>query len=289
MSALLAIKNLKKTFSLPKYLGGTARGVLAVDRVDLVINEGEHLGLVGESGSGKSTLARLVVKLYRADEGEIVLDGDHIIHLSQRRFRSYRRKVQMVFQDPHSSLDSRFSVRRILKEAMALLPERISRKEQDGMMKEALQVVGLSQDVLLRFPHEFSGGERQRIAIARALIMKPKLLILDEAVSSLDVLVQAQIIALLQQLQAQFGLTYLFITHNLRAVRRLCNRIAVMYQGKIVETAPTEELFARPLHPYTQQLLTAAMDYKSSEDISEEVFTENSRLIDEGNGHFVLK
>jgi len=195
----------------------------------------------------------------------------------------------MVFQDPYSSLDPRFTIRKILQEAVALLPEKETPHQQLARMAEALQAVGLSIDALPRFSFEFSGGERQRIAIARALIMRPKLLILDEAVSSLDVLVQTQIIELLKKLQVEFGLTYLFITHNLKVVRTLCQRIAVMYQGRIVETAATEELFHRPMHPYTKRLLAAAVDYQTLGHEDAVVLSENLRLIDKGNGHFVLE
>ncbi|HSV43645.1 MAG TPA: ATP-binding cassette domain-containing protein [Candidatus Bathyarchaeia archaeon] len=290
MNTLIEIKNLKKIFIGTGHhgKGGIAR-ITAVDRVDLTIHEGEHLGLVGESGSGKSTLARLILKLYRADSGEILMGGSDIVKLSQRDFRRLRRDVQMVFQDPYSSLDPRLTVRKILKEAVALLPEKETPHQQLARMAEALQAVGLSIEALPRFSYEFSGGERQRIAIARALIMRPKLLILDEAVSSLDVLVQAQIMELLKKLQVEFGLTYLFITHNLKVVRTLCQRIAVMYQGKIVESAPTEELFRRPLHPYTKRLLAAAVDYQTLGHEEAVVLSKNLRLIDKGNGHFVLE
>lgn len=286
--ALLEIKNLRKTFVLPKQFVSGKDHIRAVDGINLTIAEGESLGLVGESGSGKSTLARLILKLYSADNGEILIDGREITGISQAEFRCVRRKVQMVFQDPYSSLDPRFTVRRILNEAMGLLPQKMSRPQKDCCMGEMLKKVGLDQDALQRFPHEFSGGERQRIAIARAIMMRPKLLILDEAVSALDVLIQAQIISLLQDLQKEFGLTYLFITHNLRAARQLCRRIAVMFQGKIVEIARTEELFSHPLHGYTRQLLAAALDYKSPDASEEKFLTEKSYLIDKGNGHFVL-
>lgn len=286
---LLELKNLKKTFFTPKYSGVGKNVIKAVDNVDFFITQGKNIGLVGESGSGKSTLARLIVKLYTADSGKIIFKGDDVAQYSQRRFRRVRQHIQMVFQDPYSSLDPRFMIRGILKEALGLMPHRLSKKDQNIKMAEVLQAVGLSEDILLRFPHEFSGGERQRIAIARALIMKPELLILDEAVSSLDVLVQAQIIELLKELQSKYGLTYMFITHNLRVVRKLCDQIAVMYQGKIIEMAPTEELFHNPIHPYTKNLLKAAIDYKTSKELKQDDFTENSRLIDEGNGHFVIK
>lgn len=288
MESILEIKNLQKTFLVPGRMGAERKAVQAVDGIGLEIYRGEHLGLVGESGSGKSTLARLILKLYKPDRGKILFEGKDAVKLSQRAFRSLRKKVQMVFQDPYSSLDPRFTVRAILKEALCLVGKGVSRDQKEGKMVEALQTVGLSEGALSRFPHEFSGGERQRIAIARCLIMKPELLILDEAVSSLDVLIQAQIIDLLKMIQSKYGVTYLFITHNLRVVRKLCHRIAVMYRGKIVEMAPVEELFQNPMHPYTQRLLKAAVDYKASKENPEQVFDEKSHLIDKGNGHFVL-
>ncbi|MCR4336462.1 MAG: ATP-binding cassette domain-containing protein, partial [Candidatus Omnitrophica bacterium] len=228
----------------------------------LHIQEGVNLGLVGESGSGKTTLGRLLLKLYSADSGQIFLRGQDVARLSSSQFRPFRKNIQMVFQDPYSSLDPRYTIRNILKEALAL-DKKLSSLEEQKRMEQVLKDVGLGVDALSRFPHEFSGGERQRIAIARALIMHPQLLILDEAVSSLDVLVQQQIIELLKRLQDQYSLTYIFISHNLRVVRKLCQQIAVMYQGKIVEFALTEDVFNRPAHPYTQELLSAAVSYRS--------------------------
>jgi ABC-type oligopeptide transport system ATPase subunit len=288
MNPLLEIQDLKKTFALSGKFRVGSRHVRAVDNVDLSIKEGEHLGLVGESGSGKSTLARLILKLYSVDSGNILLHGCDITRLSQSKFRKHRHKVQMVFQDPSSSLDPRFTVRRILDEATTLLYKKLPRKEKAALMVTMLQKTGLDEGALSRYPHEFSGGERQRIAIARALMMRPRLLILDEAVSALDVLIQAQIIELLDSLEKEFGFTYLFITHNLRAARKLCSRIAVMYQGKIVEAAAAEELFSNPLHPYTRRLLTAALDFKSPSQTEEIDLDKNSRLIEHGEGHFVL-
>ncbi|HSA31030.1 MAG TPA: ATP-binding cassette domain-containing protein [Candidatus Omnitrophota bacterium] len=285
---LLRIQNLKKYFYKGSGLFTASRvHVKAVDGVSLDVHAGQHVGLVGESGSGKSTLARLIVRLYEPEEGTVIWDGRG--GFCKKRSHDARRDVQMVFQDPYSSLDPRFTVRRILLEALSLCGEKISPKEQTGRMQSVLASVGLEEGALGRFPHEFSGGERQRVAIARALLMKPRLLILDEAVSSLDVLVQQQIVELLLQLQKDYSLTYLFITHNLKIVRKLCKRIAVMYRGKIVETAETDELFKNPLHPYTQRLLAAAMDYRVHETAWIENFTEKFQLIDKGNSHFVLE
>ncbi len=285
---LLELKNIRKYFLVKKDLFGKTQDVVrAVDDVSLTLSSGEHLGLVGESGSGKTTLGRIILKLVPIDSGEIFFDGQDITTFSSHRMRPFRKNLQMVFQDPFSSLDPRYTIRNILKEAMILENNNYNSKEQEKGMLDCLNAVGLSADCLNRFPHEFSGGERQRIAIARALMMNPKLLILDEAASSLDVLVQQQILDLLNDLQRKFNITYLSISHNLRIVRRLCHRIAVMWRGKIVELAATPEIFNNPLHPYTQELLSAAVAYKSIKH-DEIRFSGNMRLIDKGKGHFVL-
>ncbi|MCK5579829.1 MAG: ABC transporter ATP-binding protein [Candidatus Omnitrophica bacterium] len=261
---LLELKKVKKYFPLPQELFQKEREyVRAVDNVDLTINAGENLGLVGESGSGKTTLGRIILKLYPATEGAVFLEGKDITSLSNKEMRPLRKNIQMVFQDPYSSLDPRCTIRNVLNEAF-VLEGKVVFEERIKRMKGVLRAVGLSVSSLDKYPHEFSGGERQRIAIARALIMNPKLLILDEAVSSLDVLIQEQVIDLLKELQDKYDLTYLFITHNLRVVRKLCQKIAVMYKGKIVELAGTEEVFSNPIHPYTKKLLAAALDYKAN-------------------------
>jgi len=282
---LLEVKNLKKYFSVPKGMFSSPRYVRAIDNIDLAINERENLGLVGESGSGKTTVARAILKLYKVDQGSIILNGCDLVPLSGKKMRLMRKNIQMVFQDPYHSLDPRYTIAGILKEADQIVHGKEGREKR---MIEILEAVGLAADCLNRYPHEFSGGERQRIAIARALIMNPKLLILDEAVSSLDVLIQEQIIALLKDLQQKFDVTYLFISHNLRVVKKICKRIAVMYKGKIVELAESEELFSNPLHPYTQELLSSAINYQSQKKDLGLNFDENSCLIDRGNGHFVI-
>lgn len=286
--SLIELNHVTKTYAASAGFGSRRRRVRAVHEVSLALESGRHLGLVGESGSGKSTLARLLLRLEKADQGTIVFDGTDLSRLSQRKIRPLRRKMQMVFQDPDSSLDPRFSIRRILDEALACLPKRLKFQQRTEKMVQALEAVGLPADCLTRFPHEFSGGERQRIAIARALVMEPSLLILDEAVSSLDVLVQTQIIDLLKAIERRFGVTYVFITHNLRVARRLCERIAVMYQGRIVEMADTAQIFSDPRHPYTQRLFQAAMDYHLPDQDEAILLPGEARLHDQGGGHFVL-
>ncbi len=285
---LVELKQVRKYFPIKKSSQWRKEYVRAVDGVDLVIKEGLNLGLVGESGSGKTTLGRIILKLYAIDSGQIFIAGRDVTNFSLSKMRPFRKLIQMVFQDPYNSLDPRYTTRNILREA--LLVDKISRDplKQEDIFKRQLASVGLSADSLERFPHEFSGGERQRIAIARTLVMNPKLLILDEAVSSLDVLIQEQILQLLADLQKKYELTYLFITHNLRVVKKLCPLTAVMYRGKIVEIAGTEEIFHNPLHPYTQELLEAAVHYRAVKRDWEMIISEDSHLIDKGNDHFVI-
>ena len=287
---LLELKGVKKYFSVAKgFLSGSSSFVKAVDGVDLTIKEGESLGLVGESGSGKSTLAKLILKLYPVDSGTVFFQDKNITQLRGGGIKEYRRNMQMVFQDPFSSLDPRFSIRRIMHEAFTLIPGTYTKVHQkEERIIDLFKSVHLKADVLNRYPHEFSGGERQRIAIARALILNPKLLILDEAVSSLDVIIQKEIIDLLKELQKQFSLTYLFITHNLKVVRRLSQRVGVMYRGKLVELAATDEIFDHPLHDYTKELLSASINYQAFYRERPIELDEKSRLTDRGQGHFVM-
>jgi len=287
---LLSVKNLSKHFMIKRgTIKRAKRIVRAVDDVTLNIEKGDSLCLVGESGCGKTTLARVIMRLIEPTAGEIVFNGEHITKIKQNKLENFRRNVQMVFQDPHSSLDPRFTIRRTIKEGMTLATGRFSSEQvKELRAQEMMKAVGLDQNMLIRYPHEFSGGERQRIAIARALSLNPKLLVLDEAVSSLDVIIQQELLDLLRDLQKHFELTYLFISHNLRVVKKISNKIAVMYKGKIVEFAPTEEIFHNPLHDYTKELLQAALDYKSPNREKEIKISPGAQLVDRGNGHFVI-
>ena len=230
--------------------------IKAVDGISLEIMRGETLGLVGESGCGKSTVGRTILRLYEPTEGRIVFDGQDITRMGESELRPLRRRMQMVFQDPFSSLNPRHSVGRIVGEPMRVHGI-AGRRAANARVRELLQIVGLPADAGSRYPHEFSGGQRQRIGLARSLALNPDLIVADEPVSALDVSIQAQIINLLETLQSEFDLTYLFIAHDLAVVRHISDRIAVMYLGTIVEISPAEELYDNPLHPYTISLLSA--------------------------------
>ena len=260
---LLELKNITKQFAIKSDFLKITRGVVkAADGVSLGVNSGEHLSIVGESGCGKTTLARIILQLIQQDAGEVIFKGQDVSSFNREDRQSFHQKVQMVFQDPYSSLDPLYTIRGILNEAF-VFERSLGKSEREGRMKSTLKSVQLSDDILGRFPHEFSGGERQRIAIARALMMQPELLVLDEAVSSLDTIIQGQIIELLKNIQKDFPVTYLFISHNLRVVKKISAKIAVMYQGKILEWGKAEDIFKNPRHPYTQELLAAALEYKS--------------------------
>ena len=250
--ALVEVRNLVKHFPVD----GSDDVVQAVDDVSFDLLRGETLGLVGESGCGKSTVGRCLLRLYEPTSGEIVFDGTNIVDLPHAEMQRLRRKMQIVFQDPYASLNPRMSILRIVSEPLKIHSIN-SKQEQKARVAELLSKVGLDPKYMTRYPHEFSGGQRQRIGIARALALHPDLIICDEPVSALDVSVQAQVVNLLQELQEEFGLTYLFISHGLAVVEHISSRVAVMYLGKIVEIADSVELYKKPLHPYTQALLSA--------------------------------
>ena len=257
MTALVDVSDIHKIYTLRRATPfSVAQQVFAVNGVSLTIEAGESLGIVGESGCGKSTLARLVMALEKPDRGRMQFAGRDLHALSTEQLRAARRDFQMVFQDPYGSLDPRLTVERIVAEPLDVL-ERLPRTERHQRIAEALTTVGLRAGDMEKYPHEFSGGQRQRIAIARALITRPKLIVADEAVSALDVSVQAQVLNLMAELQQRQGITYLFISHNLAVIDHLCSRVAVMYLGRIVEQGSTAAIFARPAHPYTRALLAA--------------------------------
>jgi oligopeptide/dipeptide ABC transporter ATP-binding protein len=254
---LLSVRNLVKHFPVRKgVFQRTVGQVHAVDGISFDIAQGETLGLVGESGCGKSTAGKAILKLIEPSAGEIHINGERIDGLSRHHMRPYRRQLQVVFQDPYSSLNPRLRIRDIIAEPLVNYGVSAGRERRDRVAELALRV-GLRADALDRFPHEFSGGQRQRIGIARALALNPRLIICDEPVSALDVSVQAQVINLLADLQQEFGLSYLFIAHDLAVVEHISHRVAVMYLGRIVEIAPKAALFTRPQHPYTEALLSA--------------------------------
>jgi oligopeptide transport system ATP-binding protein len=255
---LLQVKRLRKYFPIRGGLFSREIGrVHAVDDVSFAIQRGETLGLVGESGCGKSTTGRTILRLIEPTSGEVWFEDKNITTLDKRALRQTRKEMQIIFQDPYASLNPRMTVRSIIGEALIIHKLVRGRRQRDDRVVQLLETVGLSSDHLRRYPHEFSGGQRQRIGIARALAVNPKLIIADEPVSALDVSIQAQIINLLEDLQQQFGLTYLFIAHDLSVVEHISTRVAVMYLGKIVEVAPAKELYTNPKHPYTEALLSA--------------------------------
>jgi len=254
---LVEAVDLKKYFPINKgVLQREVARVHAVDDVSLQVFEGETVGLVGESGCGKSTFGRTVVRLLEPTEGDVRFEGRSIAHLNARQMRPLRREMQIIFQDPYASLNPRKRVGSIIGDPLKI-HRAASGSQRKTRVQELLETVGLSPEHYNRFPHEFSGGQRQRIGVARALALRPKLIVADEPVSALDVSIQSQMLNLLEDLQGEFNLTYLFIAHDLGVVRHVSDRIAVMYLGKVVELSPAEELYERPVHPYTEALLSA--------------------------------
>jgi oligopeptide/dipeptide ABC transporter ATP-binding protein len=257
---LLKVTNLKKHFPVRRgFLQRVSGWVKAVDGVDLTIESGKTLGLVGESGCGKSTVAKLILKLISPDSGDILFEGENLSPLSEARMKPFRRKLQIVFQDPYGSLNPRMTIGQSISEGLARseFPDPL---DQSKRLAQLLEMVGMSPDSADRYPHEFSGGQRQRIGIARALSVNPSLIVCDEPISALDVSIQAQIINLLKDLQDELGVSYLFISHDLNVVGYLCHAVSVMYRGQIMEHAPSDVLFGNPCHPYTRTLLAAGFD-----------------------------
>jgi ABC-type oligopeptide transport system ATPase subunit len=253
---LVDVRSLTKEFTTRRSLFAAPTTVRAVDNVDLQIFEGDTYGLVGESGSGKTTTGRCILRLIEPTSGDVMFRGENVLAFSKQQMRQARRNMQIVFQDPYASLNPRMRVDTIIQEPLVI--HRLgSHDERQARVRELFELVGLDPVQLSRYPHEFSGGQRQRIALARALALNPSFVIADEPVSALDVSVQAQIVTLLMDLQRRLKLTYLFIAHDLRLVRRICNRVAVMYLGRIVETGATDTVFTAPAHPYTRALLSA--------------------------------
>ncbi|MFC5711664.1 ABC transporter ATP-binding protein [Thalassorhabdus alkalitolerans] len=254
---LVEVKNIKKYFPIKGgFLKRTVAHVKAVDDITFDVYKGETLGIVGESGSGKSTLGRMILRLLDSTEGEIRFDGQEITNISQRKMRNLRKEMQTIFQDPYASLNPRMSVGEIIEEPM-VVQKLMSKNEREKRVINLLETVGLNESARNKYPHEFSGGQRQRIGIARALSTRPKLIIGDEPVSALDVSVQSQVLNLMEDLQDEYGLTYIFIAHDLSVVKHISDRVAVMYLGKLAEIAPKESIYKKPLHPYTQALISA--------------------------------
>jgi oligopeptide/dipeptide ABC transporter ATP-binding protein len=254
MSPLLELSGVQKHFAVRGGLGGRGQQLQAVDGVSLIVEEGETLGLVGESGCGKSTLARCIVRLHEPTAGTIRFDGRDITNLSPRAMRPVRRDMQMIFQDPYSSLNPRQTVGQIIGQPYAIHKTEGNTRQ---LVQDLMNRCGMNPEHYNRYPHEFSGGQRQRIGVARALALRPKLIVCDEPVSALDVSIQAQILNLLESLQSEFDLTYVFISHDLSVIRQIADRIAVMYVGRIVELSEAEQLYEHPRHPYTGALLSA--------------------------------
>lgn len=290
-------KKLVEVKHLKQYFGSKKNVVKAIDDISFDIFEGETFGLVGESGSGKSTTGRALLRLYKPTEGEILFEGKDIANLKKgKELLEFRKEAQMIFQDPYASLDGRMKVRDIIAEGIDIHGIAKTAEERDAMVDELLETVGLNKEHANRYPHEFSGGQRQRIGIARALAVNPKFIVCDEAISALDVSIQAQIVNLLKRLQKEIGLTYLFIAHDLSMVKYISDRIAVMYRGRIVEMGSADCVYNNPQHPYTKSLLSAIPLPDPREEKNRkrlvykgEEFSEKASLQEVEPGHFVLR
>ena len=290
-------KRLVEVKHLKQYFGSKKNVVKAIDDISFEIYEGETFGLVGESGSGKSTTGRALLRLYKPTEGEILFEGKDIANLKKgKELLEFRKEAQMIFQDPYASLDGRMKVRDIIAEGIDIHGLAKTAEERDAMVDELLETVGLNKEHANRYPHEFSGGQRQRIGIARALAVNPKFIVCDEAISALDVSIQAQIVNLLKRLQKEIGLTYLFIAHDLSMVKYISDRIAVMYRGRIVEMGSADCVYNNPQHPYTKSLLSAIPLPDPREEKNRkrlvykgEEFSEKASLQEVEPGHFVLR
>ena len=288
---LIEVKHLKQ------YFGSKKNVVKAIDDISFEIFEGETFGLVGESGSGKSTTGRALLRLYKPTDGEILFEGKDIANLKKgKELLEFRKEAQMIFQDPYASLDGRMKVRDIIAEGIDIHGLAKTAEERDAMVDELLEIVGLNKEHANRYPHEFSGGQRQRIGIARALAVNPKFIVCDEAISALDVSIQAQIVNLLKRLQKEIGLTYLFIAHDLSMVKYISDRIAVMYRGRIVEMGSADCVYNNPQHPYTKSLLSAIPLPDPREEKNRkrlvykgEEFSDKASLQEVEPGHFVLR
>ncbi|PJW14734.1 ABC transporter ATP-binding protein [Geobacillus sp. Manikaran-105] len=296
--ALLNVNHLKVYYPVR---GGFFRRVIdhvrAVDDVSFSLNQGETFGLVGESGCGKTTMGRTIIGLIRATAGEVLFEGTDLTKLRRREFHPYRKDIQMIFQDPYSSLNPRKRVLDIVAEPLRNF-ERLSPQEERQKVQYVLERVGLSAESIYKYPHEFSGGQRQRIGIARALTLNPKLIIADEPVSALDVSVQAQVLNFMKEIQQEYGLTYLFISHDLGIIRHMCDRIGIMYRGRLVEEGTSEEIFTNPQHIYTKRLLSAIPNADPRErskqaalrrEVEEEYAQAYSRYFDENGRAYPLK
>ena len=268
-AALLEIKNLEKKFAAKSAWFQPKKFIHAVNGVSLELNEKETIGIVGESGCGKSTTGRCVLRLIEPTSGEVIFQGNDITTLSKKEMKFIRKDIQMVFQDPMATMNPKLRIREILAEP--LIAHKIPKSQHEELLNKTIQLVGLSESHLGRFPHEISGGQRQRIGIARAIILRPKLVILDEPVSALDVSVQSQILNLLQDLQEELGLAYIFISHDLGVVEHIAHRVGVMYLGEMVEIAEKERIFENPLHPYTKALISA-IPKTDPDEVKERIF-----------------